>query len=279
MPFQDVMVVVYDAEECKPAVQAAAAIADEHRAHLTGIGLPLHYMPIVYGWEGSVNAELYEDLRAESNAKIKAAADLFLAEIRRQGLEATSEWCMLGDTAVQSIIPLVRHGDVVVAPLPRVGGAMDIGSSVLEGLLFHSGCPLLFVPPGARTSVPDTIFVAWNGSREAARAVRDAAPLLADARRVVVGAVDSEGELARLGPDPVGRITDHLARHNPRVEGRLLQADGRSTGEVLLAAAADEGAGLIVMGAYGHSRARERLLGGATRHVMKHATIQVFMSH
>jgi nucleotide-binding universal stress UspA family protein len=128
---------------------------------------------------------------------------------------------------------------------------------------------------GARRRIGNKLLVAWNGSREAARAVADAMPLLerADEVKVLSAKPLDIGDLS--GAD----IALHLARHDVNTEASSSANKDIDIGDLLLNEAAQEGADLLVMGAYGHSRFRETVLGGATRHVLKNMTVPVLMSH
>jgi nucleotide-binding universal stress UspA family protein len=128
-------------------------------------------------------------------------------------------------------------------------------------------------PPGKR------VIVAWNGGREAARAVNDALPLLVAADQVDVVCVNpgrGEEDDADL---PGADLCLHLARHGVKAEAQELVASDIEAGDLLLSRAADSGADLIVMGAYGHARWREVVLGGVTRQLLNQMTVPVFMSH
>jgi len=123
------------------------------------------------------------------------------------------------------------------------------------------------------------VLVAWDASREAARAVADAMPLLAAADAVIVLAVDPQPGPDGHGEIPGADIALHLARHGVKAQIERTVSAGVPIGELLLSRAADLGADMLVMGAYGHSRVRELLLGGATRSILASMTIPVLMSH
>jgi len=147
-----------------------------------------------------------------------------------------------------------------------------------EELALGVGRPVLVVPRyGTFETVGQRVLIAWNGSREATRAVNDAIPILKMATKVTVLSVDPEGEPDRRLPG--ADLALHLARHGIAAEAESTQALDIGVGDVLLSRAADLGADLIVMGAYGHSRLREMMLGGATRHLLQHMTVPVLMSH
>ena len=122
-------------------------------------------------------------------------------------------------------------------------------------------------------------MVAWDASRLATRAVNDALPILRKASKVHLLAINPEGGREGHGDVPGADIGLHLARHGVKAEASSIHAEDLEAGDALLSRAADFGADLIVMGAYGHSRWRELVLGGVTRHLLNHMTAPVFMSH
>ena len=135
-----------------------------------------------------------------------------------------------------------------------------------------AGAPVLMVPPGVSGVIGRTVLVAWNGKREAARAAHDALPFLQGAERVELCAI---GEGAGAGLDDAAGM---LRRHGVPVQAERLAGGDLHAGEMLLAQAVAHRADLLVMGAYGHSRLRELVIGGATRHVLHHATLPVLFS-
>jgi nucleotide-binding universal stress UspA family protein len=140
--------------------------------------------------------------------------------------------------------------------------------------------PCLIVPPeGTPSPTPECIAVAWNGSPEAIRAIHAARPLLARAGRVVVLSGTPRKALTEIDWKPQFDLGVYLRRHGVHAEERRLLASDEEAGPALLAAAAEVGAGLLVMGAYGRTRFSEWFFGGATRHVLNHADIPVVMRH
>jgi nucleotide-binding universal stress UspA family protein len=152
------------------------------------------------------------------------------------------------------------------------------GHPLAEALIFESGRPVLLIPRVPEKSFElNTATVAWDFSRPAARAVGDALPLLAMAKRVHVVTIAGEKRLdtRRSGPE----LAKHLARHGVDVILDTIEAAGRSVEEALEAAARSCSSDLLVMGAYGHSRLREFILGGATRSMISRPPVPVFFSH
>ena len=126
---------------------------------------------------------------------------------------------------------------------------------------------------------PRRALVAWDGSREAARAAHDAIPLLRPAEAVTILIVDARDLSGRLGQEPGSDIAAHLTCHGIGVAVKRLESQGQGIGAVILAQAEEERAGLIVAGGYGHSRLREMFLGGVTSHLLEHMTTPILFSH
>src|SRR5215471_6305021 len=158
--------------------------------------------------------------------------------------------------------------------------ARDAADKTRQAFEHVSGRPILVVPyVGNFADLGRRVVIGWNASREAARAVNDAMPLLTSAETVTVLTIDPREGPRAHGELPGADISLHLARHGVKAEiERTVSAD-LPVGEVLLSRVADLGADLLVMGAYGHSRARELLLGGATRSLLRSMTLPVLMSH
>jgi nucleotide-binding universal stress UspA family protein len=147
---------------------------------------------------------------------------------------------------------------------------------LLESTLVKGGHPLIAVPhQGSFPNVGERVLVAWNGAREAARAVEDAMAILEKADEVIVLTVDDRSGDAVS----VDHLVGLLERHGVNVSAQGARTSGRAIGDVLLSKARELRCDLLVMGGYGHSRLREHLLGGATYFVLEHMNIPVLLSH
>jgi len=165
-----------------------------------------------------------------------------------------------------------RTADLVVLSQP----ARDDDDRPAEELVLGLGRPVLMVPyAGEFPTMGESVAVAWNGSREAARALQSAMPFLVRAKKVFLIGVDLEGR-ARAS---IERLAPNLARHGVDVRLERIPSAGLAVGDVLLNAVADCGADLLVMGAYGHSRTRELVFGGATRSLFGHMTAPTLFAH
>lgn len=156
----------------------------------------------------------------------------------------------------------------------------DLKSRAIDGCLFNSRSPILLAPSHGRMSLrPKNLMIAWDSSLEAALAVRAARELIAQAETVRIVLVDPKAEAWENGREPGADIGQYLARHSTAVEVDRLSSMRRPVAEVLEQHACDMSADMIVLGAYGHSRLRERIFGGVTRSMIGGSNIPVFMVH
>ncbi|ARJ65285.1 hypothetical protein WV31_06290 [Magnetospirillum sp. ME-1] len=183
--------------------------------------------------------------------------------------EGVDEWRSIGGP--KELALHARYADLTI-----VGQASPGASDHVTETLMSVGRPILAVPRHGRyPKVGQRVLVAWNASREATRAVFDSLPLLAGAANVTVMTMDAKDDDRVPGAD----IGLALARHGIKVEVVHSTLGDIDAGNALLSRAADQGADLLVMGAFGHSPLREKMLGGATRHILDHMTVPVLLSH
>jgi nucleotide-binding universal stress UspA family protein len=276
MGFKDLLVYVDSDPTCDSRMDVAASLAARHEAHLTG----LHAMgwPRLPGYlEIELPSNVLDEQRRLGAERAHQAEGRFQERARRHGVRA--EWRVDEGDLVGTVKLHARYADLTV-----VGQGLDLkdapGELALlpEELALGVGRPVLVVPRyGTFGRVGERVLIAWNGSREATRAVHDAIPILKRATHVTVLSIDPDAKSASRTPS--ADIALHLARHGIVAEAASTLSVDIGVGNTLLSRAADLGADLIVMGAYGHSRMREMVLGGATRHILQHMTVPVLMSH
>jgi nucleotide-binding universal stress UspA family protein len=258
-------------------IEFAASLAQQHGAHLTGVFLQPD--PVGSPNEMFARGQAMRGVIAKRQAHLRnVEADcrtLFNRMLGRHGI--LPEWRSIPWFSDSEAAVHARYGDLAVVARRQAGDRMAGSAGVEESLVLASGRPIIVLPPPGTRPGLRRILVAWNGGREAARAVADAMPLLARAEAVEVLFMDEGGADLR-GHQPGADIARHLARHQARVEVRRLPAQGKDPGSLLLSRAADFGADLLVMGAYGHSRLKERVLGGVTRTALREAPLPVLMS-
>jgi nucleotide-binding universal stress UspA family protein len=276
MGLKDVLVYVDSDPACDSRVEVAASLAASYEAHLTG----LH----TTGWlrfpgylEIGAPPHFLDEQRRLLDKRVRQAEARFHGRAGRYGIRA--EWRVDEGDLVGSVKLHARYADLTV-----VGQGRDLKDApseltfLPEELVLGVGRPVLVIPRyGTFERIGERVLIAWNGSREATRAVHDAIPILKRAAAVTVLSINPDGEPTRRTPS--ADIALHLARHGIAAEAASTASLDIGVGDVLLSRAADLGVDLIVMGAYGHSRVREMVLGGATRHLLQHMTVPVLMSH
>jgi nucleotide-binding universal stress UspA family protein len=205
---------------------------------------------------------------SDPTAEPRGARDRVEAVFQRlAGGDARIKWTEAEGGPEQLLVEWALTVDlaVVAQHQPKGEDAPDLA----DRLIMASGVPVLMLPPPAATELGGTILVGWNGSREATRAVHEALPFLVGAQRVVVCAV---GEVAMSSLDAAAGM---LRRHGVRAEPEAIGGPDGAAGEVLLRSALAHHADLLVIGSYGHTRLREFLFGGVTRHMLHEAPLPV----
>lgn len=176
--------------------------------------------------------------------------------------------------ALDRIVDAARLHDATVFVFDP---ASETQSELAEAILFGSGGPVILCPADDRGGHLQRVMVAWDGSRASSRALRDAMPVLRMAQTVTLATADEDKSIA---PSQLGGIRALLEYHGIQAAYRNIRLDGRAIGEALQSAAMEAEAGLLVMGAYGHSRFREFMLGGATASVLRDGPLlPIFLSH
>lgn len=279
MAYKTIFVQINDAERAERLLAPAVQLADRYEAHLVCLHVSpgLLYVPPLPSAGGIVS--MIKQHEREVCEKIQHAFD----DMTR-GRAFASEMRFLNPRGREDLSALVmqhvRTADLVVAS--QIDGSVDT-TTVLdfpERLAMESGRPVLMIPlTGIPASVGMKALVAWNGSKEAARATFDALPLLRQAKKVtVLGIAQVRGKGDAL-PLPDTAIGATLARHGCDVTVKTVSAAEHSVGEEILVQVKAEGADLLVMGAYGHTRLRELVFGGATRHITRHLTVPTLLGH
>ena len=188
--------------------------------------------------------------------------------------QPSAVWLALSGKETERLASFGRCADLVV--LLRPGGSEETPLDLSEAALFGCGRPTLLVPPGVHAGTGGTVVVAWKSTAECARAITGAIPFIQRAQKVVVLTAAEGNEPPDASAE---RLVTALQRHNPSTFLQHLPGDGRRPVDVLLEAAMQRGASLLVMGGYSHSRAREALFGGFTRSVLRTASLPVLMAH
>ena len=278
MELKTVVAVIRGQEDMERVVAVAAALVRDSNGHLVGVHAepsPAAYVPAI-GAEGIP----YDESIIEANRKrMQALEDSFNAKCNAEGISC--EWrgaeTFMGDSAISSITSALA-ADLVIAqqidPDKEDDPAVD-----LEALVFETGRPVLFVPYTWKAPLElGKVVVAWNGSRESARAVFDALPFLVKAGKTEILCIDPQESDEHSALMAASEIAQSLDRHGIKTEVVNQASGGIPASAAIQNRMSDSGTNLLVMGAYSKSRIRERLFGGVTRTMLKSMTALTLMS-
>ncbi|MBZ9934683.1 universal stress protein [Mesorhizobium sp. BR1-1-16] len=275
MDIKDITVVVDQRGE-RPALPVAIDLTKRFGGHLTGLSLV--YDPVVPGYAvAPVPVDFMVSARNEAVRGAKAADAAFLAAVQANGVTAeTRSVEIISAGGLDEVVHELRLADLVIVAEDDRDQPEPVREPLIEAILFHAGAPLLIIPRAAPPASLNLgrVIIAWDGTITAARAVRSALPFLAAADAVDIVIVDDGKDL------PTGqRVTGYLARHGIAATTHTIPNPHKDVAAALRQQATETGAGLIVMGAYGHSRLLEWILGGATRGMLHKQSIPILMAH
>jgi nucleotide-binding universal stress UspA family protein len=253
----------------------AGDLAERFHAHVIGIAA-CQPMQFVYGM-GYVSADYFDRDMADLQKDSQAAETEFRSALQTRA--GSLEWRSTVEFGALSghIAHEARSSDLIITSVES-GGLFEASRLVNTGdLIMQVGRPVLVVPQGAKALALDQVLVAWKDTRETRRAVLDALPLLKKAARVTLAEIAVEDRLP-LAHKHLEEVAGWLGRHGVKAEGRASLSTGEDA-DRLYAIAKEQGADVVVAGAYGHSRLREWVLGGVTRDLLLRADICALVSH
>lgn len=283
MALKNLLLIVDDTRACARRMDAALAMARDHAAHLTAlycIGEP--WMP----GPPTVPGQWVEERRRVDSERADEVLKQFHDKAERSGVRYDTRTVRTGAGAVADTIALhARYADLAILGQIDPDDVPAAGRHLVEHVVLGCGRPVLVIPyigaPGGDGEVVfgRNVMVAWDAGREAARAVYDALPILERADHVDLVTVNPVAGAHRHGDEPGADIALDLAHHDIDVEVQQLVAHDMEPGDTILSRLGDRGSDMLVMGAYGHSRMRELVLGGVTRSVLEQMPVPVLLSH
>ena len=289
MTIATVLALVTDEGESESTLKTAVAIGQKFEAYVEALHVrtaPESVIPVVAeGMAAESVHVLLEGARSSTAERAERAHRLFQNVALEMSLPLTkvdaepevgrfsTAWCEMTGIESREIVRRGRLFDLTVLARPH-DGYDQTSSTALSAALFEMGRPVLIAPLETPATVGQRLMLAWNDTREAAQGAWAAMPFAAKADEVTVVSVTEAN--SSVDPDELVRA---LARHGIAAAGKALDRSKASVGESLLAAADERKCDLLVMGAYGHSRLQELILGGATKHLLKHAQIPLLMVH
>jgi nucleotide-binding universal stress UspA family protein len=272
------------------AIETAVALARLFYAHMEFLFIRMDPVSVLLqAGAGCMGNELLapgvlEELLAQERSRAGRATETFKASCERARIPTSltptrhagvsASWREMTGNAVSVITEQARYFDIVV--VGRRFGAVGLWPDEAGSILIGCGRPVLLAAHESPKQLTGTIAIAWKNIPEAARAVTAAMPLLRKAEKTVVFSIEED----QTGTsESLDRLVEHLQWHGLMADGKRMPLSGRRGPEVLLAAAGENSADLLVMGGYGHSRIREMIFGGFTRHVLEHCPIPVLLFH
>jgi len=282
MAFKSILTILTNPADAELAISSAAKLARSQDAHLDVLVLGVDRTQVGYSYIGSGAVLMQVGIdRAEADARaLETAAKAALAgesgDLRYSVEAVVTQLGALTDLVASR----ARFADLVVLPRPYGPGIGTEAEAVIEAAMFEGKAPVLVLPAKGlgENVVPKRIVVAWNQSAEAMVATRLALPFLKAADSVNITVIDppTQGEERS---DPGGMLCQLLVRHGVHAEVSVLARSLPRISDVLARHVWDQNADMLVMGAYGHSRFREAILGGATRNMLEKAEVPVLMAH
>lgn len=276
MRFKTIVAILQNEQDAERVLDCAIPLASRFESHLIGIhaeALPVPYTSAT-GFPDTEFLQVSADLNRERADKLQA---VFLRSIEDSGL--SFEWRSLesfsGDSALTGISS-VRAADLIIAAQRDTGGDP---SADVDTLVYDAGRPVLVVPhAGPLVTTFKHVLLAWNGSKEAARAAFDALPFIIEAEKTDILVIDPPDTLDE-SPEAAGaEIASALSRHGANVSVSVQKSGGTSVDDMIQNRIAETGADLLVLGAYSHSWLRQLLFGGVTRTVLRTTQVAAFLS-
>jgi nucleotide-binding universal stress UspA family protein len=262
-------------EDLKSAIVLGQAVD----AHLSAVVIAMAAPPPIGAYAETISAAWLEERQgdiaklAEQTKKVKEQLSSSGLSFDVQDIYTEFAWADedIAERALYADLTLVGH---------QAARDDELCRRIVSGALFQATTPLLLNPTNhAANLTPASVLVAWNSRMEAARAIQQALPILQQAKEVHVTLIDPVAKASSNGEEPGADIAAHLARHGVSVTVDVVASGGRAAEDILKQRATEIGAELLVMGAYSHSRLRERIFGGVTRSMIETANVPLFMGH
>lgn len=262
----------------RPVVDGAISLALTRAAHLDAVSVGYETVNVGLAVDGGAAVgAVFEVERERALARANAALSVFEAEARNAGINYRLQpLTALPGEAAATVNASARLHDLTIVLQPESG--LDTFDNIMpQEILFQSGGPVLFIPHTHKGPFePKRIGIAWDGSRLAARALRDAASFLSRAHAITIISINEAQEPSDAAATT---LVAHLARHGLTAQIERASAVHADIQPTMLSIAADAALDLIVMGGYGHSRFQERILGGVTRGMLQSMTVPTLMAH
>jgi nucleotide-binding universal stress UspA family protein len=279
MTYKTILTVLTSKDTAETPLSQAVSLTAAFDGHTEALCLSVDRTQTGYYYAGA-NAMVLQETMTRAKEDASALQTYANDYLQKSGVQFSTDAgiAQIADMG-RHVARLARFSDLVVLGQPYGDGKGVEAEPVVEAALFEGRTPVLVVPDDAApVGQPKTVLVAWNESMEAMTSIRKALPFLVGADLVRIVVIDPP----QHGPDrsdPGGMLAQMLTRHGVKCEIDVLSKTMPRVSDVLIRHATDMNADMIVMGAYGHSRFREAILGGATRNMLEKATVPIFLAH
>jgi nucleotide-binding universal stress UspA family protein len=279
MGYQTILVHCDGGRKVSCHLDVAAELAGRFGSVFVGLhSQPPFETPVAFAEGAFGMAPIYRAYEEGMKADLVASRAAFDKALK--GKHLPTEWRVVDDYPEEALTIAARYADLLVVGQSTPENATTTPGNLPESVALSTGRPVLVVPHIGTDKPPGKkVMLCWNASRESARAASDALPFLKAADEVVVLIVDPKVSANGHGAEPGADAATWLARHGVKVTVQREAAADSDIGNVILSRAADFDIDLIVMGAYGHSRMRELVMGGVSRTLLASMTVPVLMSH
>lgn len=280
MAYKDILIHLDDSKACVERIDAAVALAKRQEARLSGIALALKSTISTY-----IGIDFPASLSEAQQAVVQKSAESAISKFRNAAKEAGVEYVdeivrCSATKAPARLAFFARHADLTFLGQPNPDAAgFAFQEGLLEGVLFGSGRPVYVVPYIGRPNMKiRKAVIAWDGGKKAVRAVNDAIPLLQGRSEAIILVINPEDRRGAHGDRPGEDIAAHLQRHGIKTTVERQSYPDLSPDTIILNYLSDAGADLLIMGAFSHSRLREKAFGGVTNTILHQMTTPVLMS-
>lgn len=288
MTIKTILVPLDGSDSSRAALQTGIAMARDCEAHLNVVHVranPKDAVPLLgEGMSGAVIEDIIAAAEKEAVERARKSREIFDEICSSQGIAwvdgpsgvggPTATWIEEIGREDEAVALRGRLADMIVVSRPTDDTAVS-ATMTLNAAMVETGRGVLVVPPGGSSSFGKRVAISWNGSAEAARAVAAAMPLIEGAEKVLILTIDGDS----ASPNAATQLNDYLAWHGVSAEIETTPVSESQVGATVLKRCGDWNADLLVMGAYTHSRLRQLIMGGVTRHVLAEATLPVVMVH
>ncbi len=277
MSYKQIVLHLDNSKACESRLRAACEMAQRFDSKLVGVYVVPDFIIPTYV-EAQISNEIMESISAQAVEAAEEQLNGYKEIANEYGIVPENH--IVEGQLEQVLIEYSRYSDLVIIGQHDPNDADDVSAGLADQLLVEGGARCMVVP--ARGQVPppgNRVLIAWNSSRESARAVRAAMPFLASAEEVVVLSSETADEEMFTGRSRSRELVKYLLAHD--IDSVVSSFDHASigAGEAIVAQANDMRADLIIMGGYGHTRLREVILGGATRELLDSTPACVLLSH